>query len=150
MRVSSARERLAGCRDALKEAGLPLPDSLVRTLSMRTGVNAAAIQDFFNTHKEVTAIVAFSDLVAYETAAVLARMGLSVPHDISLVGFDNICSDMVLPQGLTSVSVAKKTMADVAAERLLQKINGETEAPSHTVLPTVLIARDTVKNINEK
>ena len=148
-RISTSRERLAGCRRALAEKGLELPDDRVLSLSVKAGQNRTRMRAFLEDHPSVTALIAFSDLLAFEAVCVLEDMGKQVPRDLSIVGFDNICTDFPLSPPLSSVSVSKKAMATVSAELLWERIEGRTPAEAQIVLPTKLIARKTVSNIKE-
>ena len=79
----------------------------------------------------------------------LEELGCHVPEDISVVGFDNICSDYAFPHPLTSVSVRKKTMAHAAAELLFSKMERENEEETHIILPTKLMERTTVRPLTQ-
>ena len=141
--ISGTAERLAGARRALAEQGITLPPSRVLPLSVFGRDNRGKIRDFFAKTQHVTGVIAFSDLLAYEAITVLNELGCRVPEDISVIGFDNICSDYALTPPLTSVSVRKKTMAHAAAELLFSKIEGENEEETHIILPTKLAERAT-------
>lgn len=143
-RISGSRERLLGCRRAMAERGLTLPDERVLPLSVKAGQNRTRMRAFLEKHPEVTALVAFSDLLAFEAVCVLEEMGRQVPRDLSLVGFDNICTDFPLSPPLSSISVSKKAMATASAELLWERIEGREPAENHIVLPTKLIVRKTV------
>lgn len=149
-RISGARERLSGCRRALFENGLSLPEDHVLTLSVKAGQNRTRMRAFLEQHPDVTALITFSDLLAFEAICVLEEMGKAVPRDLSVVGFDNICSDFPLSPPLSSVSVSKKTMAMGAAELIWDKIEGNAPAQNHIVLPTKLILRKTVLKNNKE
>ena len=145
-RISAAAERMAGIRRALTERGMALNADSTLTLSVKTGdSNRSRIRAFFEAHPDVTGLIAFSDLLAFEAISVLEEMGKTVPGDISVVGFDNICSDFSFSPALSSVSVSKKTMAGGAAELLWARIEGDTPAEHHLLLPTKLVERKTVK-----
>ena len=149
-RISTARERLAGIERACREQGVALPKEHQLTLSVKTGgSNRAQMRQFLQEHPGVTALIAFSDLLAFEAISVLEEMGRTVPQDLSVVGFDNICSDFSFSPALSSVSVSKKTMAAAAAELLWSKIQGNTPCERQIVLPTKLIQRRTVKTLKE-
>ncbi len=145
-RISGARERMAGLCRALAERNAALPTEHILTLSVKTHRgNRDLIRAFFEAHPDISGLIAFSDLLAYEAICVLEEMGKSVPRDISVVGFDNICSDFSFSPALSSVSVSKKTMASAAAELIWEKIEGDATDENHIVLPTKLIERKTVK-----
>ena len=148
-RISPAGQRLAGCRRAMSEKGFSLPDERVLSLSVKAGKNHTRMRTFLKNDPAVTALVAFSDLLAFEAVCVLSEMGLRVPEDMSIVGFDNICTDFPLSPPLSSVSVSKKAMATVSAEILWARIEGTEPPEHHVVLPTKLIQRKTVLPIEE-
>ena len=145
-RISSDRERFAGYRRAMEEQG---PESsLTLDLSLKVGKNGEAIRAFLEEHPECTAILSFNDILAYEIICQIEAMGRSVPEDLSVMGFDNISSDYSLPVALSSVSVSKKNMANIASELLYELIctdKGQSglRAPRQVVLPTKLYLRDT-------
>lgn len=149
--ISGAKDRLAGIRRALCEWGISPNDECILFLSVKTQQsNRDRMRTFFETHPKVSGLIAFSDLLAYEAICVLEEMGRTVPTDLSVVGFDNICSDFSFSPALSSVSVSKKTMASAAAELLWKKIEGNAAAQNHIILPTKLIERRTVKIMNAK
>lgn len=148
-RISASRERLLGCRRALAEKGLELPDTHVLPLSVKTGQNRTRMRAFLENHPDLTALITFSDLLAFEAICVLEEMGKRVPDHISIVGFDNICTDFPLSPPLSSVSVSKKAMATASAELLWERIEGRTPAEHQIVLPTKLIQRKTVLSVKE-
>lgn len=96
----------------------------------------AAVDDALRS--DPTAIVAFSDYVALGALARLHELGLDVPGDISLVGFDDLpLSDLLRPR-LTTVKVVKAHLGRLAVERLLDAGAG---AGSGSV-PATLVVRD--------
>ena len=66
-----------------------------------------------------------------------------MPRDVSVMGFDNIASDYHFPLALSSVSVSKKNMANIASEILYGRMNGTESEPRRVVLPTKLYLRET-------
>ena len=141
--ISSSKERFCGFKKAYKEFGIKFDKSLIHNGSARAGDCTSYINDIFSKRKDITAILAFSDLLAWEAVHTLNKIGLSVPHDISVVGFDNIGSKFLFPIELTSISSSKVTMAKTASEVLLKKINHDTEHKEQIVIDTKIIVRDT-------
>ena len=141
--VSSSRERLDGIRRAMGEYDLTLPDESVINLSLQTAQDHAIIKNAVLENKDCTAIIAFSDMVAWEVISVLGSLNIKCPHDISVVGFDNIQSRYVFPVELTTVSTLKATMAQIAVEILISRMRSPAAPPQTVVLPTRLIARRT-------
>lgn len=90
----------------------------------------------------VTAILTYNDLVALGALSKLRELGVEVPADVSVIGFDDISLDRVAHSNLTTVSVPRDELGRRAGEileRLL--VNGYDEDPLY--LPMTLHVRDT-------
>ena len=145
LEISSSKERLTGYQKALEEYQVPYNPVLVRhvpiTLGNSSPVTRAAVRE-----SNCTAVVAFSDMIAWEVIYTLQEMGLSVPGDISVVGFDNIQSRFPFPVRLSSVSVSKATMSQRAADMLMEELLGNEGGGSKQVrLPVKIVLRDTTR-----
>src|SRR5262249_11701462 len=133
------RERLTGYLDACGAFGIH--DSAIALIEaagidMASGVEAA---ERLMTESAPTAIVATSDVHAVAALKVLAHKGLSVPEDVSVIGFDDApIADLV---GLTSVRQPLEEKGRTAAEILLDLIAGRRRRRS--VKSTQLITRST-------
>jgi LacI family transcriptional regulator len=146
--ISSARERLAGYQKALKEQGIGYRPDLIRETSVTTGACRQVIQKALEEKVKFTAIFAFSDMLAWEAIYTLNKHGIRVPHDVGVIGFDNIQSRMYLPFPLTSISPSKKRMSRRAVDILMRKINTPTsDQYFHEVIePTIVIRESTAKS----
>lgn len=93
--------------------------------------------------RPATAVLAFNDQMAIGIIRGLSRMGVNVPGDVSVVGFDNILAADIVTPGLTTVAAPLYAEGSAAARHLLTMIEG---APGHTgrpmVLPVRLVVRD--------
>ena len=145
--ISSSRERLSGYVRALEEAGIAFDESCVLDLALTDVNNSALIREFLLRTPKCTAILSFNDILAYRIINVIMGLGLRIPQDISVMGFDNICSDYTFPIELSSVSVSKKNMANIASELLYNLIkenpDQQAEEKRQIVLPTRLFLRQT-------
>ncbi len=148
-RISSDRERYLGYCKALEEAGIAVCEENILNLTLIGGDNTDIIYNFLKHNKECTAILSFNDILAYTIIREAYKQGLRVPEDISVIGFDNICSEYNFPLMLSSVSVSKKKMARMASELLYDAMNAKQEGNElpheHIVLPTKLYLRETTK-----
>ena len=141
--ISSARERRDGYLRAHREASVPADPDLLATTPVTLGnisvdgIGEAVLQ------KKVTAILAFSDLIAFEAITALKRQGIRVPEEISVVGFDNIQSKYPFPVLLTSVTSSNTTMARRASALLLRLLRDRTLPPEQLMLTTQLVVRET-------
>ncbi|MBX2856942.1 MAG: LacI family DNA-binding transcriptional regulator [Rhodobacteraceae bacterium] len=132
-----ARDRIDGVRDALSEYGLKLePQRLVEApYSIEDG--EAAFRKLFHGPKP-TAVICGNDVLAAAAINAASRMGLSVPNDISVTGFDDIDLANVVAPGITTAHVPHRRMGGLAAEFLLRMRNGDDEPTSHEFEVTIV------------
>jgi LacI family transcriptional regulator len=140
--------RLAGFRSSLMEHGYELPEENILQLNNSDAeIDINKIAKFIaQTCSSRTGIFCFHDLFAVRTLNVCHSMGIAVPQQIGLVGFDNLpVASEVFPQ-LTSISYPVKDMAQIAFEVLLGKIGQEDNSGGITrYLESKLIVRKSSK-----
>jgi len=89
-----------------------------------------------------TAVTCYNDLVAVGLLRALAELGLRVPHDVSVVGFDDLPLCEYLPVPLTTVQVPKFKMGESAAQLLVRHIESrQAVAPQKISLTATLVVR---------
>lgn len=139
-----ARERVQGVAAALSARGLSLdPKSLIeKPYVIGDGRDAFRALMQRPKTKRPTALFCGNDVLAIGALLEARHLGLSVPDDVSIVGFDNLPLAEHLSPGLTTIHVPSRRMGKGAAEYLLQCIAGEApEAPA--ALPTDIMIRGT-------
>lgn len=94
--------------------------------------------------QDVTAIVANNDIVALGALARLSELGVAVPAEMSLTGFDDIPFARFAMRPLTTVHVPHRQIGHVAGHMLLRLISGDT-AESETIQPKLIIRDSTAK-----
>jgi LacI family transcriptional regulator len=140
--ISSAKERLQGYKQALKEYDIPFSDSLVRETGAKTGICREIMSSVLEEKLSFSAIFAFNDMMAWECMSVLHMHGLRVPQDIGIVGFDNIQSRMLFPCPLTTISTFKSKLSHKAVDILLERMNQLNGSRNYNeVIDTQLIVR---------
>ena len=134
-------ERRCAYLDALVKHGLDVrPEyQFIAMREYRTMVVDACDQ-FFALSQAPTAIVAGDDVAAYLFAAELKRRGLSVPKDISLVGFNDALVAGSPPM-LTTVHQPVLEIGRTAAGFIVQMLNGKPPRECRTLVPTELVIR---------
>ena len=132
--------RLNGYQKALADAGLKYKPGSFLKIRPRTEDIEESLEEICKRSKDFTAIVCVSDLYAVTLMAALEDRGISVPDDISIVGFDD-------RPALTTVHQDIKLKGVTAADTLLKQLSGQ-KTPNQIQLPTKLIIRDTVKKVN--
>jgi len=139
----SGRQRLRGYRDALAEAGAPPSDDdiAVGDYSPRSGTEA--MRALLRRPARPSAVCASNDHMARAALDVIRETGLSVPRDISLVGFDDFPFAAVTTPPLTTVRQPLDRIGRVAAMMLRDLIDGRALAEPCIRLPTTLVVRST-------
>ncbi|MBD2871673.1 LacI family DNA-binding transcriptional regulator [Paenibacillus arenilitoris] len=146
-RISSARERLAGYKHALKERGIPVVSKLITENGVLTGDARKTVKDLAAEDAGFTAIFAFNDVFAWEAIYMLRKMGHRVPEDYAVIGFDNIQSRNFFPFSLSSISNSKSKMSRRALDILLNKINNPKSGNRyHETVETRLILRESTRS----
>ncbi len=142
LQISSARERLQGYKDALEAAGIAFRKDLVWDVPIVAGDCRKTIDRILKKKVAFTAIVAFSDLIAWEAMYALQTHGLEFSRDYAIVGFDNTQSKFLFPYPITSVGSSKSTMGPTAVNLLMEKLSSsQPRDPKKQVLGTKLIVR---------
>ena len=139
---AAATQRLAGARDALRSAGL-LPETL-RVVEGNAHVSGgeSATREVVARYPEVTAIVCYNDLTAIGALRALRAAGRRVPHDVSVVGFDDIDPSSWTDPPLTTVAQDKQEMGRWAFATLTRAMDASGRySPRTRRLPTELVVR---------
>jgi len=139
--LTSSRDRYRGYLRALREAGIPpRPQDCATGEHSRAEAHALALR-LLGRAGRPTALVAASDTQAVGAWEAARELGLRVPEDVSLVGYDDIEIAQVL--GLTTVRQPLQHSGRRGAELLLQRLRDPGAAAVREVLPTELVERRT-------
>jgi DNA-binding LacI/PurR family transcriptional regulator len=136
---TAASERLAGYREALAGAGVAEDPGLVAEGAFDAPSGHRAVASILS-HSTPDAIFVASDVVAIGAIAGLREAGLSVPGDVSVVGFDAIPLTAYLNPPLTTIALPAYDLGLAAGRAILDRIAGRPLA-GRTLLPTELIVR---------
>jgi LacI family transcriptional regulator len=140
--LQSAQQRETGFRRAMADAGLVVDEDLVRLGAFDPLVSAQAARELLQRPVRPTAVFAANDLSAIATIEVARELGVRVPDDLSVVGFDNVPEAALCQPPLTTVAQPIRQMGHTAMELLVQLVRGLAPgAPPHVNLPTQLVVR---------
>ncbi|QTE28696.1 LacI family DNA-binding transcriptional regulator [Pengzhenrongella sicca] len=139
--LESARLREEGYRSTLAAAGLPVDPDLIRVGWYREESADQPARELLTMADRPTAIFAANDLSALKTMEVARSLGLSIPADLSVVGFDNVPEAALSTPALTTISQPIQQMGVEAMRLLIALVNGDEVADTHRRLPTELISR---------
>jgi LacI family transcriptional regulator len=121
------KRRQMGFVESLIEHDIPLSDAImVNTEETATSGYRAALELLQGDRQsKPTAIICFNDMVAMGVYRAANELGLKIPNDISVAGFDGIDFAALLGPPLTSVDIAPRRSGEMAAELLVQIIRNE-------------------------
>lgn len=157
IRTINRLDRLDGYRQALAEAQIAYDDTLIwqgmsdidfgdaETMDMgRRGTRELLCRE-----NPPTALFAINDMVAFGAYAGAREVGLTVPDDVSIAGFDDIALTEVVNPPLTTVRQPIEEIANTAVARLLARIQENGAEPAgHIALAPELIVRSSTKGLN--
>ncbi|MBI3360383.1 MAG: LacI family DNA-binding transcriptional regulator [Chloroflexi bacterium] len=140
LNYTAAAARLAGYREALTAADIPVEENLIRYGNFTPQSGEAAIADLLK--EKPTAIFVASDVVALGTLNRLQALGMRVPDDVALVGFDDIPLARYLDPPLTTMRLPAFGLGWGAAELITRFINRVPVENPQVLLETELIVRE--------
>jgi LacI family transcriptional regulator len=134
------RER--GLRDAMTRRGDPeVTLEVVGAPRFDRGATVAAINSLIHRERRPTAILGLFDELALTVMEEASRAGLSIPRDLSVVGFDNITAAAYAPPGLTTFEARTRDSAREIADMLVEVIERKPEEPPTRLIRPALVAR---------
>ncbi|GAA2534633.1 LacI family DNA-binding transcriptional regulator [Winogradskya humida] len=132
--------RMAGIVEALAEVGLTLDDVALAEVPVTRTDGYRATKTLIR-QASPTAIVALSDVLAFGAVDALHDLGIAVPGQVSVTGFDDLVEAAWLRPRLTTVRQAIATKGRTAADFLISAIREEDQHP-HQLLGTSLMIRE--------
>jgi LacI family transcriptional regulator len=139
--LESAQLREQGYRQALTAAGIAVDPELVLVGGYTAADTAAPARQMLQMDRPPTAIFAANDLSAIETIEAAHALGLRVPDDVSVVGFDNVPESALIDPTLTTIDQSIQQMGFEAVRLLIAQIDDPSRPPEHVTLPTELVVR---------
>ncbi len=146
--INNFQERRDGVIQALRGAGLQLPESFLFSLT-------PSIDGAYNSMRRLlsqqpvlpTAFFADNDLIAVGAARALREAGYVIPNDISIIGFDDMPVAEAMNPPLTTIYVPKQRLGMLAVKRLISQIQQETAEFVKIEVGTHLVCRQSVRAV---
>jgi DNA-binding LacI/PurR family transcriptional regulator len=140
--LSITQDRLEGYYKALHKASLPMcPDWIVEGEFLQySGYHA--ISSIMNLQKRPTALVVIDDIVAFGVLGGLTELGYRVPHDISLISFNNLALSELTTPPISSIDIGIYQLGYTASHTLLNFIQERNVPKTRTIIPHRLISRE--------
>jgi DNA-binding LacI/PurR family transcriptional regulator len=143
-----AIERIASYRGALETANLPIDPQLQCNGDFTEADGYTATKALLELPEPPTAIFAGNDRQAAGAYRALHELGMSLPGEMSVIGFDNLPFTELLNPSLTTVHAPRLELGRTAATMLLHLINGEPLEMTRVVLPTQFIERQSCRPLS--
>lgn len=139
----AGQERLLGFDREARELGLELPDARFVTCAPTVAGGAAAVSELLARAPEVDAVVCFNDLVAAGALQALAELGVAVPFDVAVAGYDDIVFARMFTPSLTTIRAPTYELGQQAATMLLDRMRGRGHGIDIVLQPELVIRDST-------
>jgi LacI family transcriptional regulator len=144
--TSTGRERASAFRQAVRTLGVPSSHTLVRQCAAYSEIaGATATEKLLAANDAVTAIFCGNDLIALGALSVLAAHGMTVPDDVSVIGFNDMALVDRLTPPLTTVRLPLHRIGELGARILLEQLEAGEQGYGavQTLLDVQLMVRGT-------
>jgi LacI family transcriptional regulator len=149
-RIFTAQERFAGYRNSLQAHGIGIDESLVSVSRSTVEHAIEATIRLFSRRDRPTALFTVDSLMTQGALLALRSMGLAIPRDVSLVGFDDFDLATFTDPQITVVAQPIAELGPRAAQLLIERLDGVKAAPRHVRFPTRLVIRGSVAPVSRK
>ena len=143
--VIKGSQRFRGFQSAMYEAGLPVYDKWVIDCDWDEDICAQKVDELCHTGDYPTAFFVSSDLMAMAALNRFYNNHIKVPNDVSIISVTDIEIAKYANPPLTTFRIPTDDIGCVAADKLVERINGYNLLPRKIILPTTLIRRGTTK-----
>jgi LacI family transcriptional regulator len=142
MRTSTATQRLAGYRRALKEAGVSYDPLLVRVSDYKEAGGYQATRTLLDAATPPDALFVTNSLMTMGALRCIADAGVQIPQEMGVVGFDDHLWAQLLRPSLSTVAQPTYELGRTAADMLIEQARSPHTPPRTVTLPTELIVRE--------
>jgi len=133
--------RLKGYKAALQKAGIEIKDRWIQHCHPVVEDGQAVAHNLLENNPEITALFCHNDLIAVGALQACNNLGLDVPDDIAIIGYDDIRLSALVTPKLTTLRIPRYEIGELAMQMLLQQISDDTYQPNEVYLKPELIVR---------
>lgn len=144
-----SKERLRGCTDAMKEAGLEFNAELSIEGGYTLEGGKRAMQQLLERESRPTAVFACNDILAVGAMQAVYEGGLKVPTDISIVGYDNTIMAAIVHPPLTTIAQPMQEIGERSVALLVQQIQSKENVRQRVVLMPDLVVRSSTRALKK-
>lgn len=146
----SNQARMAGVLQAFREEGIEIPaNRILESDSWLYGAAESICYDYFSTHRDdhPTALFAFNDRLATGAINAIKKVGLSVPEDVSVIGYDNLGYYNLVSPRITSIETHIEAIAESTVMHMLWQLSSGNCLPVKVLTPVEVAHGDTVRDL---
>lgn len=143
-------DRLEGYKDCLNDFSIPLKEEWIINSGYTVNTAYDSATSLLLSHQRPTAVFATDDLKVLSLYKSASENGISIPNDISIVGYSNSSISAFLSPSLTSIEIPVKELGDAGTTLLFAKIKGNTSKHNQKIVPTEMIIKNSVAKVLEK
>jgi LacI family transcriptional regulator len=137
-------QRELGYRLEMTEQGLGSSINIVRAPQVLRDVQLT-VRRLLESRDRPDAIFCWTDLMAFEAISVATELGLSIPQDIAIIGYDNTVFCEFAQNRLTSIDQSGEVLGLQATRLLIERIDGRTHSEHFVVTPRVVARASSAK-----
>ena len=145
----TASYRRMGYEKALKEAGFLVREEYIIHTDYYIDEGYDAFKTLMALPEPPTAIFTYYDLLAVGALRAASDMGIRVPEDVSIMGYDDILLAKYTTPRLTSIDQNKQRIGEMAIQLIIDRIQDNSLPPRHIVLPMNLVVRESTGPVKE-
>jgi DNA-binding LacI/PurR family transcriptional regulator len=138
----NSRNRLKGYLDALEKRAITVDDSLIIQTNYQLNTVEEYVRHLFSLRIRPDGIFAINDMAAIEIMHILKKRGISIPHDVAILGFNNETICRFIEPALSSIDHPAFDMGLAAAELLLAKIANDDLPLQKKLVKSRLVVRE--------
>lgn len=139
----AGRERLLGHQREAAELGLGLPPERVVPCAPTVKGGAKAARETLERFPDVDALICFNDLVAAGALQAAEEMGIAVPKELAVTGYDDIVFARMFSPGLTTIRAPKYELGQQAARMLMDRMQGRNYGVNIVLQPELVVRGST-------
>ena len=142
--LTSVVERTRGFRDALAKAEIDPDEQLVLSGAFSEDFGVGAVSHLLAAKEQPTAVFAASDTIALGVLIGASNLGIRVPEELSVAGFDDVPAAGYVSPRLTTVRTPVDRMASSAIAMVVERLADPARVPTTNVVPVALVLGETV------
>lgn len=139
---TQSEKRRAGYELAYRDSGLPYEERWIKNVRMLESDGYEVLKQVLDEGVEFTAVITFNDTIAVGVLRALKERKIAVPGRVAIVSTGNTMITRIHSPSITSLDMSAYDMGIKAAELLVDVIEKKRIQPSHTIIPTFLVERE--------